>query len=130
MANAGLDTDVHVSTDDSTYNAVGGANSISMNLQKAMIEVTEFGDSAIDRITGLFDTPVSVSGFYSPSDTGQSAIRTQFLSGGTIYARVLPDGTNGFKVQCRVESFELSSDPSGAATFSASLQSIAAPSAV
>ena len=130
MANSGIDTDVNVSTDNTTFNPVGGANSVSQNLQRALIEVTEFGDGAIDRISGLFDTPVSISGFYKAADAGQSALRAQLFSGGSIYVQVLADGTNGYAVECLVESFEIGSDPSGAATFSASLQSKAAPVAV
>jgi hypothetical protein len=96
-----------------------------------MLEVTDFDDTAIDRIAGLFDTPCSFGGHRDPDDTnGQEAILTQWLAGNAIYVRALPDGTNGFKVQCRVENFEISSTPDGTTQFSTQLQSIAAPTVV
>ena len=127
-ATQGFNAVIEVSSDDVTYSNVGIANDASANLQAAMLDVTQFGDSAIDRIAGLFDTPISFSGHYDNSDTGQALILTQFLARNSIYAQFKPDGTNGFKVECRVESYEFAATPDGTSTFSVSLQSISAPS--
>lgn len=130
-ADQGYAGDFEISTDDTTYYSINGANSVSQNLSRAMLEVTDFDDTAINRIAGLFDTPCSFSGHRDVDDTnGQEALRAALFSGATIYVRCLPDGTNGFKVATIVESFEVSSTPDGTTQFSCQLQSTAAPTVV
>lgn len=129
-ASAGFNATIEVSVDDSTYNDIGIANTVSGNLQAAMLEITSFGDGAIKRIAGLFDTPVTVSGHYDDGDTGQAAIRSALTGRTQLYVRYLPDGTNGFKVLCLVESYEFGSGVSDTNTFSVSFQSVAAPTLI
>lgn len=129
-ATAGFNATIEVSADDSTYNSIGIANQASGTLQRAMLEVTQFGDSAIDRIYGLKDTPISVSGHYDAADTGQAAINSANINGTQLYVRFLADGTNGFKVLCLVESVAISAGVSDTATFDISFQAIAAPTAI
>jgi len=107
MATAGYLGDIEASTDDSAYNNVGGINNVSWNMSRAQLEVTEFGDDFIDRISGLFDVPVTLSGHRKHADTAQAAIVAAWLSGATIYLRWKPDGTNGFKVPVGVADVQL-----------------------
>lgn len=129
-ASAGFNATIEVSVDDSTYNDIGIANTVSGNLQAAMLEITSFGDGAIKRIAGLFDYPVTVSGHYDDGDTGQTAIRSALVGRSQLYVRYLPDGTNGFKVLCLVENHEMASGVSDTNTFSVSFQSVAAPTLI
>ena len=131
MADQGYAGSFEISLDDSTWYSVDGANSWSMALSRAMLEITDFDDTAVNRIPGLFDTPCQISGHNAEDDTnGQNALRTAFLTGADVYVRMLPDGVTGFKVTTLVESFNPSSDPTGTVQFSASLASKSAPSAV
>lgn len=131
MANAAYITDAEVSADGSTnWLPVGGANNCSQNLQAAMLEVTEYGDEAIKRIAGLFDVPCQVSGHRKHSDPGQALLMSTFLARGTVFFRRLHNGTNGFKVQCRVASFNEGGGVAETATFDCQLQSTGAPVAV
>lgn len=130
-ADQGYAGDYEISTDDTTYYSVSGANTVSQNLSRAMLEVTDFDDTAINRIAGLFDTPCSIGGHRDPDDSnGQEALITAWLAGTTVYVRCLPDGTNGFKVACLVENVDFSSSPDGTAQVTFNFQSIAAPTQV
>lgn len=130
MSNAGYLIDIHTSPDDVTYTAVGGANSCSQNLTRALLEVTEYGDTAMKRIAGLFDTPMTVSGHRKYADAGQAALLTAFLAGTPVWMRRLHNGTNGFKVQCLVGSFNEGGGVGETATFDCQLQSTGLVAAV
>lgn len=127
-ATAGYNTEVKVSTDDTSasYNDVFGAHDVSIGLNANMLDVTDFGDTAMSRIAGLLDFPISFSYFYDNSDTAQGALQSALLNGTTVYIQVIPDGTNGFQVECLVESLDHSTSVDGVPTVSASLQSVAA----
>lgn len=129
-ATPGFNATIEVSADDSTYNDIGIANTVSGNIQAAMLEITSFGDGAMKRIAGLFDAPITVSGHYDDSDTGQTAIKTALLARTPLYVRYLADGTNGFKVLALVENHEFASGVGDTNTFSVSFQSIAAPTLI
>ena len=129
-ATPGFNATIEVSADDSTYNSIGIANQASSTLSRAMLEVTQFGDAAIDRIYGLKDTPFTVSGHYDDSDTGQAQIQAANINGTSLYVRFLPDGSTGWKALCLVESYEAAAGVGDTATFSISFQAIAAPTAI
>lgn len=124
-ASAGFNGVVQVSADDSSYSDIGIANQASQTTSTAMLDVSRFETGAVVRIAGLHDFPISVSGHYDDSDTGQSLIRSSQLSRTPIYVKILPDGTNGIKVLALVESFETSVGVADTATFSVSFQSTA-----
>lgn len=130
MATAGYQGDIEASTDDSAYNNVGGINNVSFNMQRAMLETTEFGDDFVDRISGLFDTPVTLSGHRLHSDTAQAALVTAFLAGSDIWIRWRPDGTNGFKVKCGVQDMQLGQGVGDTAQVTFTLASRGKPAAV
>lgn len=130
MATAGYLNDIDVSTDDTTYNTIGGCNSTTFPMARQVLDTTEFEDTAVDRILGLWDFSPTAGGHYDASDTGQSAIQSAFINGTDLYVRVLPDGTNGYKVKCKVSTFELNPELTGTSTFSATFVTIEAPTAV
>jgi predicted secreted protein len=131
MATQGYNTTVEASDDSgSTYSTVGGMTSAAINISRTSLDVTEFGDDAMDRIVGLFDNPVPLSGHYDASDAGQDIIRAALFSGNTVKMRVLFDGTNGYTVDVKVTGEETSTSPDGTVETSYTLESIDKPTAV
>jgi predicted secreted protein len=123
---AGFSGTLEVSTDGSTYNTVSGANSVSVNTGRAMLDITDFDDDAVNRLAGLKDSSVSISGHYNAGDTGTDAIVAASNSGADIYIRWRPNGTLGWVVQGKVESFNPSSAVADTVTFDASIQAVTA----
>jgi len=101
----------------------------SYNMLCNLLEITSFGDTYVNRLAGLLDTSVTVSGNYYPGDTTGQDI---FISGNTIFIGVYPQGTGvaGKQVKVIVESVDISADVAGKQTISCSMQGIAAPVAL
>ena len=118
-ASAGFNATIEVSVDDSTYNDIGIANTVSGNLRAAMLGSPALA-TAPSSASGLFDTPATVSGHYDDGDTGQAAIRRAPTGRTQLICAYLPDGTNGFKIAA-VENYEFGSGVSDTNTFSVSL---------
>lgn len=94
-----------------------------------LLEIPSFGDTHMDRIAGLKDSSIDLSGNYYPGDTtGQEELEP----GDTIYIGVYPQGTAvaGSQIKGIVEKFDLSADVTGKQTFSASVKGCAAPVAL
>lgn len=111
----------------STGEKVNGADNSSMNKMAELLEISQFGDSYRDRIVGLKDTNVTLSGNYDPDDTnGQDVLDDP---GAEVFIGLYPKGTTetGKQVNALIESFEISSDATGKQTFSCTLQGIAEP---
>ena len=125
-AKVGFEGTLEASTDGSTYSAIGGANSVSANMARAMLEITDFDDTAVNRIAGLKDSSVSVSGHYIGDDAGQVILKAAAASGNDVYIRWRPDGTLGFVLQGKVENYNMSADPGSTTTFDSSLQATTA----
>lgn len=131
MPNAGYSTVVSFSTDDSTYNTMDGIKNVDFPLAADELDTTDFADSQWrTRIQGLKSISISIDGDYEPSDTAQAAVRTAFTSGNTVYFKVLFDGTNGYKVACKVMGFTPGSAVDGLSSFTAEMLSVAAPTAL
>jgi hypothetical protein len=112
---------------DGTGAKVEGVDSSSYNQLCDLLEITQFGDSYKDRLAGLKDTNVTLSGNYYPGDTnGQDVLDDP---GTTVYIGVYPQGiaVAGKQVKAIIESFEISAGVADKQTFSCSLQGIAAP---
>jgi len=116
MATAGFNGDLDVSTDDSTYNTIGDVTEVSSNLQRSLEEITVLGDTAVDRLPMLKDSDFSITVLADDTDTQQGVLDSALDGGTTVYLRHLYDGTNGFKVECYVESVSYGSTPDGVAT--------------
>ena len=92
-----------------------------------MLDISKYGNAYKNRMGGLKDVNVTLSGNYNPSDTtGQLVI----VPGDFVWLQVLPDGTNGKKVKMIVEDFTKQAPVEGKQTFSATLQGVDAPTAV
>lgn len=126
MAEAGFEGNVRVSTDGGSGNPLNGCNSITVNRGRNLLDITDFEDSAVNRLAGLKDSSVQLSGHYDAADTAQAALETAFDAGTVIYIRHVWDGTKYIQVQGLVESHEVSATPSETVTFSVTVQAIAA----
>lgn len=110
----------------STGAKVLGVDNSTFNRLCDLLEITAFGDTYKNRLAGLKDSNISISGnLYIGDTTGQDDL----VPGDTIYIGVYPQGPTvaGSQIKGIVESFEQSSDVAGKQTFSASIQGIAAP---
>lgn len=123
MALAGKRVVIKASTNDVTYNNVLELNDASLSAEGENIDVTEFGDDWINRIQGLKDVSLSLSGFWAPADTtGQVVIRNSLINDTDLFIQYLPDGTNGFKAPVKVATFEISAAVDGAVEVSIDLE--------
>lgn len=114
---------VRVATTDATGSEVDGVNSIDWGPNRELLETTDFADTtaARTRIGGLKDFSATLSGDYESSDTGQGIIRTAFDDGTSVFLRFLPNGSTGFKCECKVSEFKVSASFDGKVEFSATL---------
>lgn len=107
------------------YNEVDGISSISFGPTRDQLETTDFmtATGARERMSGLKDGVISVSGDFEGVDTGQQNIRDVFAGDEdeVCWVQILWDGTSGFHVPCKVDSFTIDSEVSDKVTFSAEL---------
>jgi predicted secreted protein len=114
---------VRVSTDDVSYNTVAGLNDASASIDGDNQDITAFTDTYISRLQGLKDVSYSLSGYFDSADTtGQLAIRSSLVGNTTLYIRFLYNGTNGYKQQVKVSSFEVSASVDGISEVSIELE--------
>ena len=121
MALPGKNAEVNIGA-----NLVAEINDATFTVNGEIVDVSAFGQAGFrKRLANLVDANVSISGFFDPSDTdGQVALRTAAIGGTKIEdLEVLADGTNGFKADQFVESFEIAPAIEGAVPVSISLQS-------
>jgi hypothetical protein len=105
---------------------VFGVDNASWRALCDILEISQFGDTYKNRMGGLLDTSVNISGNLDPTDTnGQNIL----IPGNTIHIGIYPQGTGvaGKQVKAIVESFEQTAEVSGKQTFTASILGIAAP---
>jgi len=109
-------------------NAITGLNDASFNINGETIEVTTFESAGWkERIAGLKDFSMSLSGFYEKDDAdGQGALKTALLNGTSVPVDYLVDGSSGFRGDYLVTSMETGASPSGEVTVSFSLESTGA----
>jgi TP901-1 family phage major tail protein len=109
-------------------NPIKGLNDASFNLNGETIEVTTFESAGWkERISGLKDFAMSLSGFYEKDDAlGQGALKDALLNGTSIPVDYLVDGAAGFRGDYLVTSFETGASASGEVTASYSLESTGA----
>lgn len=138
MANAAHPLAVKVSATDASYQEVDGINSVKYGPSRTMLETTDFKDTsaAKTRMAGLKDGTIELSGDLEEADTnGQNIIRTAFDNGTDCWVQIefVPGasaGSKGYKVKGLVESHEISAEPDGKVTWSATIQFNGAPAAV
>jgi len=110
--------DAVLGTDNSTYSRLCN-----------LLDISSFGDDYVNRLAGMKDTKISLSGNYYASDT---AGQDELVEGDTVFIGVYPSGIGsaGYQVKAIVESYELSASATDKQTFSASLLGIALPVAL
>lgn len=118
-------------TSGGTYTQVDGLTSFGMSRKGSPIEITLIGAEFIERMNGLKDASYSLGGFYEPADTnGQVAIETAWMNGSDLFIKVLADGTNGFRQQVVVDTFDTDGEADGGVEMSIELSGAAAMVAV
>lgn len=129
---AGKNLVVSVSTTTGgTYYAVAGMNDASMSMSADNQDITVFGDTFIAKLQGLKDVSYSLSGFYDTADTnGQIVLRDAFLNDTALFVKFLADGTNGWKQEVKVASFDISGTVDGIVELSIELEGSATITAV
>lgn len=105
---AGRGVTVSVSTDGSVYNAVTELNDCDMSLAGNTIDVTQFGDTFIEKIQGIRDCSWTLDGFFAPADTnGQVAIRSALVNDTPLYVKIVWDGSHSILQQVKPSKFEV-----------------------
>jgi len=109
-------------------NVIKCLNDAGFSINGETIETTCFeSDGWKERIAGLKDFAMSLSGFYNGTDaTGQNVLRTNMLSGAETTVDYLVDGTTGFQGNYLVTNIDTGATPSGEVTVSFSLESTGA----
>jgi predicted secreted protein len=140
MAKAGYLEEVYVRTDTTAPSAsdkIDGILEFNLVRSSDMLETTDFknGTGYKERIQGLKDTSIDMSGHYEASDTIQALLRTAYSGGSDVYVTIYVDpaasaGSKGFRTQCKVESYESKGSVNGTADFSCKLVGLSAPVAV
>lgn len=130
-ANAGYSATMKVAVADTGYATLGIVTSASVDIARAMLEITALGDTSPKKIAGLKTFDVSVECKKDASDTtGQGLVMTALGAGSALWVEFKPDGTNGFKCQCIVSKASIKVTPGGTADMSISLEANGAWAAV
>lgn len=117
MANGGAGTKIN-GVDNSTFKRLC-----------ELLEITQFDTTHKNRIAGVKDSNIALSGNYDPADTnGQLVLEP----GNFVWIAVFPQGTTqaGKQVKMIVEDFEHGAQVLGKQTFSSMLHGVAAPAAI
>lgn len=122
-------------TSGGTYNVILGGVTGNHEMSAGNLDVSEFGVDYVQRIQGLKDGRLSLSGNYRPDDTnGQLVIRAAYLNDTTIFLRALPDdgGTvgAGFQQEMKVSSFRVDAGVADKVAWSCELEGTGAISIV
>jgi predicted secreted protein len=119
MAQAGKKLRIAVATTQAgTYTNVAGLKNGTHNIAGANQDVSAFGVDWVQRIQGLKDGKLTLSGQYEPTDTlGQIVIRSALISDSLLFYKFLPattaDGTSGFQQAVKVASFQVTGPVDG-----------------
>lgn len=110
-------------TSGGTFTNVAGLKQSSIELDGATLDDSEFGVDWQQKLQGLKNFKISMSGSYRPTDTnGQVAIRASFINDTVLWAQVLPDGTTGFRGQVVVTKFTVDPSVDGMSSVSIELE--------
>lgn len=90
---------------------------------RAMGSTNIFGIDHQKRIALLKDFPGNVSGPYDPADPGVVILEAAVASGADVTMQYLYDGTNGFEIAQKVESFEFTGEVEGVQQYSCTMVS-------
>ena len=116
-----------------SYAEIDGINSVSFGPNRTMLETTDFKDTsaAKTRMSGLKDGVSRLGGDYESTDTtGQNVLRTAEDDGTSVFVKFLWDGSTGHRVECKVESYEISGEVDGKVQVTYNLTFTGAPVAI
>lgn len=131
---AGYLAKVGVTTSSSTMTSadyVGGLKSIDFGRARELLETTSFASNTAGErafIAGLKNVDISTSGDYDSANTPQGRLVTAYDAGSSVWIQYAPNGTAGWKVECKVESFNLADSFDGKAEFDCALKATGAVS--
>ena len=122
---------IHAAATDTT-GEMDGVKNYELSINGELLDTTDFKDTtgAHSRILGLQDVTVSLSGDYESGDTPQALLVTSLQSGATVYIRIFPNGSAGFKCACKVQDFKITGEVAGIVQFSCTLLATGAIAAV
>jgi predicted secreted protein len=114
---AGFNPHISCSSDDTTYNIIGGLNTITVGHNVIKLDVTEF-DDAYEVIRGGLKKgrTISLGGYYHADEVGQARIRTLFGTGVACYFQVDYTGagsTDVDNIQTKVQKYTIKSSNGG-----------------
>lgn len=116
---------------------VAGIMDVGFDPKTNMIDVTDFKDTSgfEIKLSALKSGAISMSGNFEEADAPQILLRTSWTTGAsvwitTLFAPSASAGSQGFKTECKVESFSVKSTSAGKVDFSAALSFSGAPVAV
>jgi len=130
-ATASYLAEVQCNISGGSFSTLAGVNDVSVSISRTLVDVSVMNatDDFTKRLAALKDFPISVSGFFEPTDTAYGHIQSAFVDSALpLVVKVFFDGTKaatkrGFQVTCLVESIEVSASVDGAQEVSISLQS-------
>lgn len=102
------------------YTNVAGVEDVTVTRNGEKVETSAYADNDGYRrfMLGIKTIEISADSSYLVADTEQDAIRAAHTGGGTTFLQVLHDGTNGFKGEFVIDSFDIKPDLSGKVKFS------------
>ena len=105
------------------YSTVLSIHDGTVNISGATVDVSEFGDTFMERLQALKDASYDLKGFYNAADaTGQTAIQSALLNDTVLWVQMLPDGVAGFKQQVLVSKYVVGSPINGAVSCDITLE--------
>lgn len=97
-----------------SYTAALGVSDGTVNLSGTSVDVSEFGDTWMERLQALKDASYDLKGFYNAADaTGQMALQSAFINDTEVWVQMLPDGTTGFKQRVLVSKYVVGAPVNG-----------------
>ena len=131
MATASYIADVQTNISGGGYSILAGVNNVTISLGRTLVDVSAMNgtDDFTKRLAALKDFPITVSGFFEPTATAYTNIKSAFTNAALpLIVKIQFDGSNGagsrgFQVTCLVESIEVSASVDCAQEVSINLQS-------
>lgn len=113
---------------------VDGINQVGYSPKIDLLDVTDFKDTSAAKLklAALLDGQISLQGDLEMADAPQQLLRSSFLTGASVWISCYFNpagaaGSKGFKVECKVASFDINAAVAGKVEFSCTLEFTGAP---
>lgn len=114
-----------------SYSTALGVHDGTINLSGTTVDVSEFGDTWMERIQALKDATYDLKCHYNIADTtGQLAVRSAMINDTELWVEMLPDGTVGYKQQVLVSKFVVGAPINGVISCDITLEGTGAVSLI